>query len=128
MVRIHPDDRNEWLMAALEEARFSNSFESQFRTNGPGPDRFFIAKGMMTDDPVTNERHFVGISVQVQAARTAIPFQNESEFALYGVQDLLDSLAENRSLDRRLNATWKWRAKLSSRIFLRNRSTQRRAV
>ena len=127
MVRIHPDDRAEWLIA-LEEARFSNSFESQFRTNGPGADRFFTAKGMMTDDPVTNERHLVGISVQVQAARTAIPFQNESEFALYGVQDLLDNLADNRSLDRQAQRNVEMAREIVRRMLPQSASTQRRAV
>lgn len=127
MVRIHPDDRSEWLLA-LEEARYSNSFELQFRTKGPGKDRFFAAKGMMTDHPVTNERSLVGISVQVQSPRTEISIQDESQFALFGIQDLLDHLAENRSLDRQAKRNVEMAREIVRRLLPQETSAQRRAV
>ena len=127
MLRIHPDDRAEWLVA-LEEARFSNSVELHFRTNGPGKDRFYTAKGMMTDDPLTNERRLVGISVQVQSPRTEIPVQDESQFALFGVQDLLDNLAQNRSLDHRAQRNVQMAREIVRRLLPQESQAQRRAV
>jgi K+-sensing histidine kinase KdpD len=127
MVRMHPDDRADWLVA-LEEARFSNSFELQFRTSGPGKDRFFTAKGMMTDDPVTNERHLVGISVQVQSPCTPIATKDEPQFALFGIQDLLDTLAENRSLDRQAQRNVEMARQIIRRLLPQETQTQRRAL
>lgn len=127
MVRIHPDDRASW-MVALDEARFSNSFELQFRVSGPMHDRFYIAKGMMTDDPATLERRLVGISVQIRSPRTPIPIQDEAQFALFGVQDLLDNLSENPSLDRRAQRNVEMAREIISRLLPQESSTQRRAV
>jgi K+-sensing histidine kinase KdpD len=127
MVRIHADDRAHW-MVALDEALYSNSFELQFRVPGPMYDRFYIAKGMMTDDPVSLERRLVGISVQIRSPRTPIPLQDESQFALYGVQDLLNSLAANRSLDARALRNVKMASEIVSRLLPQESPAQRRAV
>lgn len=127
MNRIHPDDRGSWLVG-LDEARYSNSFELQFRVPGPMHDRFYVAKGAMTEDPVSLERRLVGISVQIRSPRTQVPVQDESQFALYGVQDLLESLADNASLDRRAQRSVAMAREIVARLLPQESSSQRRAV
>jgi hypothetical protein len=83
---------------------------------------------MMTDDPVSRERRLVGISVQVRSPRTAIPFEDESQFALYGVQDLLDSLGENPSLDARAQRNLEMARQILSRLLPQESKAQRHAV
>jgi K+-sensing histidine kinase KdpD len=127
MVRLHPGDRANWL-AAMEEARYSNSFELQFRVRDTVHDRFFVAKGMMTDDPATLERRLVGISVEMHSPSTALPLHEESQFALYGVQDMLDSLLENPSLDRRAQRNLRMAQETIERLLPRPTPARRRAV
>jgi len=127
MTRIHPDDRSKWLVA-LDEASFTNSFELQFRVSGPMYDRFYVAKGAMTDDPVSQERRLVGISVQIRSASTPVPVQDESQFALFGVQDLLESLAKNPSLDDRAQRSLTMAREIVNRLVPQETSSQRRVV
>jgi K+-sensing histidine kinase KdpD len=127
MNRIHPDDRGSWIVA-LEEARFSNSFELEFRVPGPTHDRFYVAKGMMTDDPVSEERRLVGISVQIRSPRSSVTVQDESQFSLYGVQDLLDNLAENPHLDSRARRNLDLAREILNRVLPHDPATQRRVV
>ncbi len=100
LMRIDGADRLRW-MSALEATRFSNTFELQFRSPGPNGDRYFIAKGLMTDDPATEERRLVGVSVEMTERRTRASESDDAHFALYGVEDLLSNLAGNPSLDRK---------------------------
>jgi hypothetical protein len=127
MTRIHADDRANWV-AELENARYSGSFELQFRVLGPLHDRFYIAKGMMTDDPISLERRLVGISVQVRSPRSPVPLQDESQFALYGIQDLIENLGENPSLDRRAQRNVEMAREILGRLLPQESQAQRRAV
>jgi len=127
MLRIHAEDRASWLVG-LEEARYSNSFELQFRVPGPMHDRFYIAKGMMTADPVTLQSRLVGISVQVQSPRTSVPVQEDQSFSLYGLQDLLDNLSENPSLDPRAQRNLEMARSILLRVLPQDTSRQRPAV
>lgn len=127
MNRIHVEDRAAWLVA-LEDAQFTNSFELQFRVPGPMHDRFYVAKGAMTDDPVSLERRLVGISVQIRSRRGQVPMQDESQFAMYGVADLLEGLAANPTLDRRAQRNVAMALEIVNRLLPQESSAQRRAV
>jgi len=127
MNRIHADDRGPWLVA-LDEARYTNSFELQFRVPGPMYDRFYVAKGAMTDDPASLERRLVGISVQIRSPRTKVSTQDESQFALFGVQDLLENLANNGSLDHRALRSVAMAREIVSRLLPQESASQRRVV
>jgi len=127
MNRIHPEDRAPWLVA-LADAQYTNSFELQFRVTGPMQDRFYVAKGAMTEDPVSLERRLVGISVQIRSPRTEAPMQDESQFALYGVQDLLESLATNPSLDHRAQRNVSMAREIVDRLIPQESPSHRRAV
>ena len=127
MNRIHLEDRPAWIVA-LEDARYTNSLELQFRVPGPMHDRFYVAKGAMTDDPVSHERRLVGISVQIRSPRTQVPIQDESQFALYGVQDLLESLTTNPSLDHRAQRNVAMAREIVDRLLPQESSSHRRAV
>jgi K+-sensing histidine kinase KdpD len=127
ILRIHEGDRANWIVA-LEEARFSNFFELQFRALGPTGDQYFVAKGMMADDPLTLERRLVGISVEMRAPSADNSFPDESNFALFGVQDLLDNLAENRSLDCRALRSVEMARDIVRRLLPQETPTQRRVV
>ena len=91
-------------------------------------DRFYVAKGAMTEDPVSLERRLVGISVQIRSPRTQVPVQDESQFALYGVQDLLERLADNASLDHRAQRSVAMAREIVARLLPQESSSQRRAV
>lgn len=99
LVRIDADDRIQW-MVALDEAQFSKSFELEFRT-ADSSGSSYIAKGIITEDPLTNEPRLVGVSVQMNPCTSESGSPERTNYALYGIQDLLDSLSENPSLDRR---------------------------
>ncbi len=127
MARMHPDDRITWL-TALDQARFTNTLELQFRVPGPARDRYFVAKGMLMDDPVRIEKRLVGISVEMPSPRSESPMQDESQFALYGVEDLLDNLSENGNLDHRARRNVEMARQIVKRLLPQEKQAQRRAV
>jgi K+-sensing histidine kinase KdpD len=127
MTRIHPEDRISW-MVELDKARCSSSIELQFRVAAPVRDLFYIAKGIMIEDPVYGEQRLVGISVQVRSPRAAVPLQDESQFALYGVQDLLENLGENPSLDSRARRNLDMARQIVARLLPQESRAHRQAV
>lgn len=97
LLDIHPDDRAR-CKTALEQATATNGLALEFRTNEPDGGRSLVAKGILVTNSDTNARRLVGVSVERNGAEATLL---ESQFALFGITELLATLADNPSLDRR---------------------------
>lgn len=92
LLRVHPEDRARW-RSAIAEAATTDVLDLDFRVSGPEGEHHLVARGVVAPDGASGRR-FVGISAEVRT-------DGETETALRGLEDLLVSLQDNSSLDRR---------------------------
>jgi PAS domain-containing protein len=97
LLTIHPDDRAR-CEAALDEATSGNRLALEFRMNGPEGERSLVAKGALVTNSATSARRLIGVIVERSANDSALL---DSYFALFGVTEVLATLADSPDLDRR---------------------------
>jgi hypothetical protein len=96
--QFHPEDQAH-LFGAIEESRQSKTLLAQLRIRTREGYEPVLLRGIVPESGVSGESRLIGVSVQMKSDTNPVEFFKASRSELVGIDDLLNNLRENPTLD-----------------------------